>query len=81
MLNFMVAYFCHQLSDIYVNSSDIYVDSSDIYVNSSNIYVNSSDIYVDLSGKKISISSSLLVCFYGVFTPLAAINVSIDKST
>ena len=67
MLNFMVAYFCHQLSDISVNSSDI--------------YVNSSDIYVDLSGKKISISSSLLICFYGVLTPLAAINLSIDKST
>ena len=27
-----MAYFCHHLSDNYVNSSDLYVDPSDIYV-------------------------------------------------
>ena len=38
----MVAYFCHHLSDNYVDLSDIYVDLSDIYV-------DLSDLYVDLS--------------------------------
>ena len=28
----MVAYFCHHLSDNYVDLSDIYVDLSDLYV-------------------------------------------------
>ena len=31
-LNTMVAYFCHHLSDNYVDMSDIYVDLSDLYV-------------------------------------------------
>ena len=39
---FMVAYFCHHLSDNYVDLSDLYVDLSDFYV-------NLSDLYVDLS--------------------------------
>ena len=38
----MVAYFCHHLSDKYVDLSDIYVDLSDLYV-------DLSDLYVDLS--------------------------------
>ena len=38
----MVAYFCHHLSDYYVDLSDIYVDLSDLYV-------DLSDLYVDLS--------------------------------
>ena len=38
----MVAYFCHHLSDNYVDLSDIYVDLSDLYV-------DLSDLYVDLS--------------------------------
>ena len=38
----MVAYFCHHLSDNYVDLSDIDVDLSDIYV-------ELSDLYVDLS--------------------------------
>ena len=28
----MVAYFCHHLSDNYVDLSDLYVDLSDLYV-------------------------------------------------
>ena len=40
----MVAYFCHHLSDNYV-------DLSDLYVNLSVIYVDLSDHYVDLSEK------------------------------
>ena len=40
----MVAYFCHHLSDKYVNLSDLYVDWSVIYV-------DLSDHYVDLSKK------------------------------
>ena len=38
----MVAYFCHHLSDNYVDLSDIFVDLSDLYV-------DFSDLYVDLS--------------------------------
>ena len=38
----MVAYFCHHLSDNYVDLSDNHVDLSDLYV-------DLSDLYVDLS--------------------------------
>ena len=38
----MVAYFCHHLSDNYVDLSDNHVDLSDNYV-------DLSDLYVDLS--------------------------------
>ena len=38
----MVAYFCHHLSDNYVDLSDVYVDLSDLYI-------DLSDLYVDLS--------------------------------
>ena len=38
----MVAYFCHHLSDNYVDLSDLYVDLSDLIV-------DLSDLYVDLS--------------------------------
>ena len=31
----MVAYFCHHLSDNYVDLSDLYVDLSDLYVDMS----------------------------------------------
>ena len=41
-LEIMVAYFCHDLSDNYVDLSDIYVDLSDLHV-------DLSDLYVDLS--------------------------------
>ena len=34
----MVAYFCHHLSDNYVDLSDIYVDLSDLYVDLSDLY-------------------------------------------
>ena len=47
----MVAYFCHHLSDNYVDLSDLYVVLSDLYVDLSVIYVDLSDHYVDLSGK------------------------------
>ena len=36
----MVAYFCHHLSDNYVDLSDLYVVLSDLYVNLSDLYVN-----------------------------------------
>ena len=32
LLLHMVAYFCHHLSDSYVDLSDLYVDLSDLYV-------------------------------------------------
>ena len=36
----MVAYFCHHLSDNYVDLSDIYVDLSDLYVDLPDLYVH-----------------------------------------
>ena len=36
----MVAYFCHHLSDNYVDLSDLYVDLSVIYVDLSDHYVD-----------------------------------------
>ena len=41
----MVAYFCHQLSDNYVDLSDIYVDLSVIDVDLSDHYVDLSEKY------------------------------------
>ena len=41
----MVAYFCHQLSDNYVDLSDNYVDLSDLYVNLSDHHVDLSENY------------------------------------
>ena len=41
----MVAYFCHHLSDNYVDLSDLYVDSSVIYVDLSDHYVDLSEKY------------------------------------
>ena len=35
---YMVAYFCHHLSDNYVDLSDLYVDLSDLYVDLSLIH-------------------------------------------
>ena len=43
--NGMVAYFCHQLSDNYVDLSDNYVDLSDLYVDLSDHYVDLSENY------------------------------------
>ena len=42
---YMVVYFCHHLSDNYVDLSDFYVDLSIIYVDLSNHYVNLSEKY------------------------------------
>ena len=41
----MVAYFCHYLSDNYVDLSDNYVDLSDFYVDLSDLYVDLSENY------------------------------------
>ena len=45
----MVSYFCHRLSDNYVDLSDLYVVLSDLYVDLSDLYVDLSDFYVDSS--------------------------------
>ena len=37
---FMVAYFCHHLSDSYVDLSDVYVVLSDLYVDLSDLCVD-----------------------------------------
>ena len=61
----MVAYFCHPMSDNYVDLSDLYVDLSVIYV-------DLSDHYVELSEK---ISSQLVakkIFFYIVLMPVTA---------
>ena len=42
----MVAYFCHHLSDNYVDLSDLYVVLSDLYVELSDLYVDLSLIYL-----------------------------------
>ena len=41
----MVAYFCHHLSDSYVDLSDVYVVLSDLYVDLSDHYVDLSENY------------------------------------
>ena len=41
----MVAYFCHHLSDNYVDLSDLYVDLSDLYVDLPDLYVDFSLIF------------------------------------
>ena len=41
----MVAYFCHHLSDNYVDLSDNYVDLSDLYVDLSDHYADLSENY------------------------------------
>ena len=43
---FMVAYFCHHLSDNYVDLSDLYVVLSDLYVDLSDPYVDLSLIHL-----------------------------------
>ena len=45
LLRCMVAYFCHHLSDNYVDLSDLYVDLSVIYVVMSDHYVDLSEKY------------------------------------
>ena len=52
----MVAYFCHHLSDNYVNLSENYVDLSDLYVDLSDHYVDLSENYVDLSENYVDLS-------------------------
>ena len=44
-LSDMVAYFCHHLSDNYVDLSANYVDLSDLYVDLSDHYVDLSENY------------------------------------
>ena len=45
-MKLMVAYFCHQLSDNYVDLPDLYVFLSDLYVDLSVIYVDVSLIHL-----------------------------------
>ena len=45
-LTVMVAYFCHHLSDNYVDLSDLYVILSDLYVDLSDLYVDLSLIHL-----------------------------------
>ena len=42
----MVAYFCHHLSDNYVDLSDNYVDLSDLYIGLLVLYVDLSRIHL-----------------------------------
>ena len=42
----LVAYFCHNLSDNYVDLSDLYVDLLDHYVDLSDLYVDLSLIHL-----------------------------------
>ena len=57
----MVAYFCHLLSDNYVDLSDNYVHLLDLYVDLSVIYVNLSEHYLcRLVKNKSSATSSVI---------------------
>ena len=61
----MVAYFCHHLSDNYIDLSDLlYVVLSDLYVDLLDLYVDLSDLYVDLS-----LIHLLRINFINVFLP------------
>ena len=42
----MVAYFCHRLSDLYVDLSYLYVVLSDLYVDLSDLYIDLSLIHL-----------------------------------
>ena len=46
IIQIMVAYFCHHLSDNYVDLSDLYVVLSDLYVDLLDIYVDLSLIHL-----------------------------------
>ena len=50
----MVAYFCHHLSENYVDLSDLYVYLSDHYVDLLEKYVDLSENDVDLSDIKLT---------------------------
>ena len=56
MVAYFVAYFCHHLSDDYVDLSDLYVVLSDLYVDLSDHYVDLSENYVDLSDNDVDLS-------------------------
>ena len=56
----MVAYFCHHLSDNYVDLSDLYVDLSDHYVDLSENYADLSDNDVDFSDIELTSRWQLL---------------------
>ena len=45
-LQTMVGYFCHHLSDNYVDLSDLYVVLSDLYVDLSDLFVDLSLIHL-----------------------------------
>ena len=55
----MVDYFCHYLSDNYIDLSNLYVDSSVIYVDLSDHYVDLSDNDVDLSDNDVDLSDMM----------------------
>ena len=42
----MVEYFCHNLSDNYIDLSDLYVIMSDLYVDLSDLHVDLSFLYL-----------------------------------
>ena len=46
ILTLVVVYFCHHLSDNYVDLSDLYVVLSDLYVDLSDLYVDLSLIHL-----------------------------------
>ena len=58
----LVAYFCHHLSDNYVDLSDLYVVLSDLYVDLSVIDVDLSDHYVVLSDLYDDLSDIMSTC-------------------
>ena len=65
----MVTYFCHHLSDNYVDLSDLYVVLSDLYV-------DLSDLYVDLSVIHLFLKKNLKTCY----SPVIAIQITTTLS-
>ena len=61
---YMVAYFCHHMSDDYVESTDL------------TLYVDMPVIYVELWDKKSSKSSSLISCYLSFLMFLTVIYLS-----
>ena len=55
----MVAYFCHHLSDKYVDLSDLYVVLADLNVDSSDLYVDLSLIHLLENESKKRVLSQL----------------------
>ena len=77
----MVAYFCHHLSDNYVDLSDLYVDLSDIYVDLSDLFVDLSDIHVFKNSWWKRVHAQFVPSYGNVYGAPLVLYVDVKKST